>query len=501
MIQALHVMVNRLAVPVAALALLVLIGRESARLLGEYALVMSFYYIMQTLPLLGLTGFVLREVARRPDAARAWFTTIGLLAVAACAAIGLMAEAVLALVGYDPALAGAIRIVAASIVPGILVFLAELILIGLGRAGAVGWMAVAENAARLLASAWVLQVGGGIEALIWVLFAGRMAAFLIYLGLLVRLGLPPAGRVPDPAILRATWAVLPAFLSAGTLTVIAARADFIALSVAAPIEQVGYYGIAYRAFEIGMLAAAAVQTSLFPGLARAWPQRGDGPCAAFAAQAQRAAFAAQARRILSLLLGVALCAALIGAGWAPVAIGWVFPLEYPHPNLAAQLFCLLLVPGLVDQFLGGLLTAADRQARDARALAWGAVALLAGLVVLVPPLHLTGAWLAMLLGVSVQGAIRLGAVHALIGPLIPAREARRWLAAVLPVAGLAVAGLAVAGLAGLAATAGELAGALWLTLLGGVVLPAALLLGGAVPAATLRGLLRREKPVDSRCAS
>ena len=476
--QALHVMVNRLAVPVFALVLLVLIGRESARLLGEYALVMSFYYIMQTLPLLGLTGFVLREVARRPDAARAWFATIGLLAVAACCAIGLMAEAVLALVGYDAALAGAIRIVAASIVPGILVFLAELILIGLGRAGAVGWMSVAENVTRLLASAWVLEAGGGIEALIWVLFAGRMAAFLVYLGVLARLGLPPAGRVPDPAILRATWAVLPAFLSAGTLTVIAARADFIALSVAAPIEQVGYYGIAYRAYEIGMLAAAAVQTSLFPGLARAW----QGP---------RAAFAAQARRILALLLGLALCAALVGAGWAPVAIGWVFPLEYPHSNLAAQLFCLLLVPGLVDQFLGGLLTASDRQARDAKALAWGAAALVAGLVVLVPPLHLLGAWLAMLLGVLVQGAVRLGAVQGLIGPLIPARQAWRWLGAVLPVAGLAA----------LAAQAGEGAGALWLTLLGGLVLPVALLAAGAVPAAALRGVLRREKAMDSRCAS
>ena len=61
-----YVLVNRLATPLGAFVVLVLIGRHSDDLLGEYALVMTFYYVMQMLPLLGLTPYLAREVARRP---------------------------------------------------------------------------------------------------------------------------------------------------------------------------------------------------------------------------------------------------------------------------------------------------------------------------------------------------------------------------------------------------------------------------------------------------
>lgn len=416
----LHLVVNRIVMPLGALLLLVAIGHRSDRLLGQYALVTSFYFVMQTLPLLGLTPYVLREVARAPAAAGRYFTTIGALAVASCVAINAALLLGLPALDYAAEVALALHIVGLSIVPGILAFLAELILLALGRSRSIAFVTPVENALRLAGSLLILAAGGGIVPLMLMVFAGRLGAFAAYLPLLRR-ALPPAPATLriDAAILRRTLHVLPVFLTGGVAYLLVSRLDFLLLSLDGEIVQVGYYGIAYRAYEIGMLLGSAVTTALFARQARGFARF-------------PAAFGRMARSLVTSLLLLATPLAAAGAVAAPLYVLLLFPREYPQPVAMTRLFILLLVPGFLDQVLAGLLNAADRQRQDTVALVAGGGVFVAALCLLVPRWHALGACIAMVLTVSTQLGLRLTFVTRAFAAPLPGGTLLRWAVTLLP---------------------------------------------------------------------
>jgi O-antigen/teichoic acid export membrane protein len=407
-----YLAINRLAVPLVGLALLIVIGRVSGRLLGEYALVMSFYLVMQTVPLLGLTPFVMREVARAPEQAGRWFGTIAPVALCGCALVDAIVLPLLPWLGYGPEVRAAVSLVGVSIAPGILAYLAEILLVSLNRARPVAIVPLVENAVRLLASAAVLWMGGGAVALTIVLLIGRVAAFLAYVVLLRR----QPGFQPrfDGAIWRRTRAVLPTFLISGVLTVVVGRLDFIVLSVAATLEEVGHYST----FEIATVASAAALTGLFPILAQRF-------------HAGSTDYLAQILGLLPALLSLALPIALLGYVLSPAYVRVLFPKQYPAPVTLAGEFCLLAVLGWTDQFFAAALNAADRQRTDTAAFAAGSAAFVVALLLLVPRLGGDGAFVAMLVGVCVQSTLRLIALSAAGAP-IPVGDLARWLALGLP---------------------------------------------------------------------
>jgi len=411
-----YLAINRLAVPLVGLALLIVIGRVSGRLLGEYALVMSFYLVMQTVPLLGLTPFVMREVARAPEQAGRWFGTIAPLALGGCALVDAIVLPLLPWLGYGPDVRAAVSLVGVSIAPGILAYLAEILLVSLNRARPVAIVPLVENASRLVASAAVLWMGGGVIGLTIVLLIGRVAAFLAYAVLLRR---EPGFRPRfDRGIWRRTRAVLPTFLISGVLTVVVGRLDFIVLSVAATLEEVGHYSIAYRTFEIATVASAAALTGLFPILAQRF-------------HAGSTDYLAQVLSLLPALLTLALPIALLAYVLSPAYVRVLFPKQYPAPVTLAGGFCLLAVLGWTDQFLAAALNAADRQRTDTAAFAAGSVAFVVALLLLVPRLGGEGAFVAMLVGVCVQSTLRLIALYA-AGASMPVGDLARWLIVAVP---------------------------------------------------------------------
>ena len=145
-----YVLINRLAAPVCAFALLVVIGRHSDSLLGSYALVMTFYFIMQMLPLLGLTTFVMREVARAPELAGAYFNNVGFMSLIGCVAVDVLAYAYFQFFEYPEEVKQATAIAGLLIFPGIMLFLAEIILMSLHHTKPIAMIALVENGFKVL---------------------------------------------------------------------------------------------------------------------------------------------------------------------------------------------------------------------------------------------------------------------------------------------------------------------------------------------------------------
>jgi O-antigen/teichoic acid export membrane protein len=283
------------------------------------------------------------------------------------------------------------------VAPGILAFLAEIVLIALHRARSVAYVAVAENLTRVALSAGALACGGGVLELTLILFGTRVFAFLSYMA--VFMFRVPIGfaRWPDREILRNIGRVLPVFLTHTIFSLVLSRLDFVLLSFYTEhisLEALGHYSVAYRLFEICLLVAMSLWMALFPDLARQ-----------FGVSAE--AFVVRARFVFRFILFSAIPASMLAFAFSPLYVRWLFPAHYPTAVPMAQLFALTLIPAVLDTYLSSVLNASNRQARDLGALAAGGAVYAASLALFIPIMGLQGAWLAGFLAIATQLTFRL----------------------------------------------------------------------------------------------
>jgi O-antigen/teichoic acid export membrane protein/serine acetyltransferase len=343
-------------------------------------------------------------------------------------AINLGVVAWLGAAGYSPAVNDAVRVVGLAIVPGILAFLAEIILISLGRARAVAWVAVSENGLRLALSAAVLARGGGVVELMVVLLGTRSFAFVAYLFVLGIGARVRVWQVPQAGLLRRAREVTPVFFVHAVLGLLLSRLDFLALSLyrrTITIEQFGHYAVAYRLFEVGGMVVSGVVLSLFPAMSRQYT-------------ASRRAFGVRIGAMFTLGLFALLAVGLIGYGFADVYVRVCFAHQYPAPVPLARWYALALIVMGLDAMVSAALTSSDRQLLDLKALAAGGGVYALALWILIPSLGLFGALIATVLAIGVQLALRMRAFGAQFRPLVQTGRIARFLAVMALLAALVV---------------------------------------------------------------
>jgi O-antigen/teichoic acid export membrane protein len=407
-----HVLVNRLAMPVGAFVLLIVIGLHSDELLGQYALVMTFYFIMQMIPLLGLTSYVMREVAREPAAAGRYLTTIGALSMAGCVIVDAAAWGLLRFLNYPREVNQAIGIVGLLIYPGILVFIAEILFMSVQRARPVAVVAVWENVARAAISVALIWMDGGLVALFVVFFATRVTALAAYLVVLRRTGIVPRWEPLDIALLKRTLILLPSFLAGTLLLAVFSRLDFLVLSLYQPVESIGYYAIGYRPFEIGIMMLTALLMAIFPKVSRVFARTPRQ----YSAWSRHATLGFAAALAMASLGGVLI---------APEYVYLLFSQQYPRPVPLTQLYMASLIIAGLDFVFGALLHASDRQQSDARAMLLGGLAQLALLFALIPTLGLYGAVAAKVIATLVQASVKWLLLRRAFGPILAPGDGAR----------------------------------------------------------------------------
>jgi len=399
-----YVLMNRLATPMGAFIILILIGRHSDALLGEYAVVMTFYYIMQMLPLLGLTSYVMREVAREPKEAGRYFNTIGFMSMVGCIVIDLIFYGFLQIVDYSPAVREATAVLGVLIFPGILVFIAEIIFMSLHQAKPVGLVALVDNGTRVVISVIVLWLDGGLAGLIWAFFFTRLGSCIAYLHIMKQSGIVERFEWPNLALLRKTWNLLPPFLIGALLFVVLSRMDFLVLSIFEQVEVIGYYAIGYRLFDISIIVLTALIMAIFPSISKKF------------VGARLHYLVAVKNMILLFAVGLAmLCFA--GALFSEYYVSILFAKQFPHPVFLTQLFMAALLIAGLDFVASGVLHASDLQTPDTRAMAVGGVINLVLLFGLVPIFGIYGAFIGKMIATTVQGVIKFRIIEQSVGRL------------------------------------------------------------------------------------
>jgi O-antigen/teichoic acid export membrane protein len=308
---------------VSRLAALVAVGylarRFEAEGLGAYNLTIAFTAVFALLADLGMSIYVTRETAARPDEARDILRRgalgsfgCGIAAFALCNAIAWVA-------GYDDELRRWILIASVATLLGPAV-LPQALLQARLQGGQVAALMLAAQAMAIGAVAFVIATERGIETYIVL----QALINLVYAGLVVAVARAPRyyrGRF-TPEELRAGLRMVVRAAPLGAVAVIAlvhTRLDTFILSVISGERSVGFYSSAWKLSELLHFVPGAVGASVAPIVARQIDLRRDT-----VVQGLRIAFRYLALLGIPLLVGALVLAEpllelVYGPGFEPAA--------------------------------------------------------------------------------------------------------------------------------------------------------------------------------------
>lgn len=220
--------------------------------------------------------------------------------------------------------------------------------------------AIVERLSVALCGVTALLLGAGPVTIAIIMASGSLLNAGVQLGYIPRL-VPriPAFRWEDCAgLIRAGF---PYFLWS-IFAVVYYRVDAVMLSLMAPESVVGWYGAAYRLFDVLMFLPSIFSTAVFPVLSRLWK---DGPDS----------ISATTRKSLEVILLAGIPISIGVYAGAEQIIGFLFGLkEYAPSVVLLRIFASGLLLVYIDFILISALVASDRHRQ------WSTAAFVAMLV-------------------------------------------------------------------------------------------------------------------------
>ena len=241
--------------------------------LGKYSLVLSYLGIFATFASLGLSDFVVREVARRPRDAHKFFFNAGIFGTISSLISFLCMDATVWVMGYETDVVQAAVLCSLSLVASTAVAYMEAIFRAIEKSEYVALTFVLENILRVAMAVWLLLHGFGIVPLFAVILGSRLFGCALMFCLYVRvLGMP--GSRYDPEIWRVLAMEAPTFTSIAIFSTIHMSLGTIMLSKLQSIESVGIFSAADRLLAICKMFPVAFSAALLPFFTKRF---GSGP--------------------------------------------------------------------------------------------------------------------------------------------------------------------------------------------------------------------------------
>lgn len=348
------------------------------RSLGEFSLALSYFVLLQQMPLLGLHIVLIRDIATDPAAARRHVFNAAFIALLASLVLAVAVGAAGQWLYQDGTgqLHAAMWLVGASMVPTGFICVAEATLIGQQRMHVLAGVNVAENIFRTTASLAAAYLGYGLAVIFTVFLLGRLLAAAAYF----RWG--ELTENLDPKWLRRETIKgyvkqVPVFFGIMVFAAAINRLDFVLLSWLGTLYDTGLYSASYKLYEVGTMLPTLLMVVLFPYFAESYKaSRGQ-----FAA-----AFSAGVRLILLFLTpGVVL------ATFHAKTLMALFGPEYADAYPVLRWLMPSLIAAALIQLFSVVLVVTENQRIDCQVLAIACIAYAVMLAVAIPYLGAIGA--------------------------------------------------------------------------------------------------------------
>jgi O-antigen/teichoic acid export membrane protein len=386
------VWVARTAAPFVRMGVVVLVARWlGTEGLGHYQIILANVTVFETIASLGLWPLLVRCVVRSPDASYRYLVHGSLLTVAV--SVLLMPVMYACSAGYDPVTRLGTAVLAATLAPGVVIVVAEAVLVARGSPQMIAGLRVVENFA-LVVLTWIGLVSGhGILAITVFMLATRIACAAVAFWVAARACPPSPARV-ERAFFRELIVQVPVFIGMAVVWALYSRVDVLVLSRLASVDAVGLYSAGQRVFAMAQEVPASVLSVVLPLLTAAHTE-------------SPARFAQLTRQtshyFLLFSVPVAVGATLVGE---PLLVG-VFGAEFGPAVTPFVILMWALVPSCAMRLLGQALIASDRQHADLVINVINLVVTSVLLMALVPTGGATGAAWAMLASTTLAFALRM----------------------------------------------------------------------------------------------
>jgi len=192
-----------------------------------------------------------------------------------------------------------------------------------------------------------LCLGAGTAVIAAIMAVSTLLNFLTVAKFFRRF-VPRLPRFDPAAALRIMRSCLPYFLYS-VFAVVYYRVDAVMLSLMAPEPEVGWYGAAYRFFDVLMFLPSIITTALFPVLSRLWIQ-------------DEAVLGRTSNRCLDFVILAAIPVGVCTFAYAEQIIQFFFGIkEYGPSVIILRIFSFGILMLYIDMILGTMLFASDRQ--------------------------------------------------------------------------------------------------------------------------------------------
>lgn len=254
----------RVLMPALAVGLVLMLSRYlGVEGLGRYTLAFSFLYLFNAIAPLGLGAIITRDGARDKASLNAMLGNAMTLGTIASLVLMLAMAAVAYLSDYDEGTRTAILILSLALLPCTIGVFQDSAFIALERMDYLALGTMIEYAIKVGIGMLLLLLGFGLNAVLLLAVIGRVVGCVISSVLLKRLELRTRWAY-DPDTVQRLMKLAPTFLLIGIFATLYWRIDIFMLSKLQPVEQVGYYGAAWRILELAMVIPQSLCLALYP---------------------------------------------------------------------------------------------------------------------------------------------------------------------------------------------------------------------------------------------
>ncbi|MEJ8860000.1 oligosaccharide flippase family protein [Variovorax robiniae] len=359
--------------------------------LGGFSLVMSVFFLVALLPLLGLSIPIIRRIASNSEDLTGEVTN----AFGFAAPISLLVAFVISLWGasaFGAELAVPFFLIAASLLPTSWIIVAETCLVGRERLVDVARVNLSESAMRTVTAIYAVHAGYGLDGVFASFLLFRVVAALFYLRFA---GLPvPKWSHWSAASQRRNWSEVPVYCGIAIVAALASRLDVILISHGQGLAETAVYAAAGRLYEAAQMVPTVLSLVIMPALARQFA----------VAQEQ---FRVSLALVLRCCLLIGLAGALVAAAVAQPLVDLLYRSSLTGAGPVLRWLVLAAALMLTDALLSSAMLAAKAQVHDLRALAVGLAVLFVGLLLGMHLLGVQGAAIAVVFSVLVRVAMRI----------------------------------------------------------------------------------------------
>jgi O-antigen/teichoic acid export membrane protein len=259
----------RIVMPALAVGLILMLSRYlGVTGLGRYTLAFSFLYMFNAIAPLGLGAIVTRDGARNRGSLDKLLGTALTIGVISSIGLSFTMAGLAYLLDYDDGTRVAIVILSFALVPCTIGMFQDSAFVALERMDCIAISTLAEYVVKVGVGMALLLMGYGLEAVLVVAIVGRTLACVISAFLLHRLKVQVRWTLEKDTI-KHLLKLAPTFLFIGIFATLYWRIDIFMLSKLGTVEDVGYYGAAWRILELAMVLPQSLCLSLYPQISAA----------------------------------------------------------------------------------------------------------------------------------------------------------------------------------------------------------------------------------------